>query len=128
MSIRRNYRNKAFRRWLWAVILMASLTLLWIVLSPFCFFEHITLIPVEGAEWEVITTDDFTVTIASQQITGDPSPTVQTSQHELRSPPAHVVDVPPSDNCIACHTDKEQLQAVAEEPEEVKSEEASGEG
>ena len=37
-------------------------------------------------------------------------------------------DTPSSDNCIACHTDKKKLKAVAEEPEEVKSEEASGEG
>ncbi len=32
-----------------------------------------------------------------------------------------------SDNCIACHTDKEQVQALAKE-EEVKSEATSGEG
>ena len=37
-------------------------------------------------------------------------------------------DTPSSDNCIACHTDKKKLKAVAEEPEEVKSEKASGEG
>ena len=39
-----------------------------------------------------------------------------------------VADTPPSDNCIACHTDKKKLKEVAEEPEEVKSEKASGEG
>jgi len=37
-------------------------------------------------------------------------------------------DTPSSDNCIACHTDKKKLKAVAEEPEEVKSTEAAGEG
>ncbi len=37
-------------------------------------------------------------------------------------------DTPSSDNCIACHTDKKKLKAVAKEPEEVKSEKASGEG
>ena len=37
-------------------------------------------------------------------------------------------DTPSSDNCIACHTDKKKLKKLAEEPEEVKSEEASGEG
>ncbi len=33
-----------------------------------------------------------------------------------------------SDNCIACHTDKKKLKKLAKEPEEVKSEEAAGEG
>jgi len=36
--------------------------------------------------------------------------------------------LPSSDNCVTCHTDKEQLKALAEEPEEVKSAEAEGEG
>ncbi len=39
-----------------------------------------------------------------------------------------VADTPSSDNCIACHTDEEKLQELAEEPEEVHSEEAGGEG
>ncbi len=37
-------------------------------------------------------------------------------------------DTPSSDNCIACHTDKKKLKKLAKEPEEVKSEKASGEG
>ncbi len=43
-------------------------------------------------------------------------------------PSSLVADTPNSDNCIACHTDKKKLKAVAEEPEEVKSEKTSGEG
>jgi len=39
-----------------------------------------------------------------------------------------VADTPSSDNCIACHTDEEALKLLAEEPEEVHSEEAEGEG
>lgn len=39
-----------------------------------------------------------------------------------------VADTPSSDNCVACHTDKALLQEIAEEPEEVKSELAAGEG
>ena len=31
-------------------------------------------------------------------------------------------------SCVACHTDKDLLKEVAEEPEEVASEETSGEG
>ena len=38
------------------------------------------------------------------------------------------IDPPSSDNCISCHTDKTQLKELAEEPEEVKSDEAEGEG
>jgi len=41
---------------------------------------------------------------------------------------ALVADTPSSDNCIACHTDEEKLKELAEEPEEVKSAEAEGEG
>jgi hypothetical protein len=37
-------------------------------------------------------------------------------------------DAPSSENCIACHTDKKKLKKLAKEPEEVKSEAASGEG
>ncbi len=39
-----------------------------------------------------------------------------------------VAALPSSDNCVACHTDKEQLKALAEEPEEAKSAAAEGEG
>ncbi len=35
---------------------------------------------------------------------------------------------PSSDNCIACHTNKQKLKDLAEEPEEIRSEKASGEG
>jgi mono/diheme cytochrome c family protein len=47
---------------------------------------------------------------------------------QVASSLAQQADTPSSDNCIACHTDKKKLKAVAEEPEEVKSEKASGEG
>jgi len=36
--------------------------------------------------------------------------------------------LPSSENCIACHTNLEVLQTLAEEPEAVHSTEASGEG
>ncbi|MEZ4767346.1 MAG: hypothetical protein R2844_02855 [Caldilineales bacterium] len=39
-----------------------------------------------------------------------------------------LADVPSSDNCIACHTNQAVLQQLAEEPEEVVSELAAGEG
>ncbi|RME82538.1 MAG: hypothetical protein D6775_10615, partial [Caldilineae bacterium] len=50
------------------------------------------------------------------------------SQEQLGTTAAPVADTPSSDNCIACHTDKEKLMELAEEPEQVKSEEAEGEG
>ena len=50
----------------------------------------------------------------------------QTSQSETAT--QMVADTPSSDNCIACHTDEALLKELAEEPEEVHSEEASGEG
>ena len=56
------------------------------------------------------------------------APTSLTAGAGLEQPDTQVADTPPSDNCIACHTDKKQLKAVAEEPEEVKSEKTSGEG
>ena len=39
-----------------------------------------------------------------------------------------VADTPSSDNCIACHTNQAVLEQLAEEPEEVVSELAAGEG
>ena len=59
------------------------------------------------------------------------APQLVASASDSESDATHITlqaDTPSSDNCIACHTDKKKLKAVAEEPEEVKSEEASGEG
>jgi hypothetical protein len=39
-----------------------------------------------------------------------------------------VAQVPSSNNCITCHTDEALLQQIAEEPEQVESELAEGEG
>jgi len=52
--------------------------------------------------------------------------TLQTTEEETET--TLIADTPSSDNCIACHTDEEKLKEVAEEPEEVKSAEAEGEG
>ena len=41
---------------------------------------------------------------------------------------SRVAQVPSSNNCITCHTDETLLQQIAEEPEEVESELAEGEG
>ncbi len=74
-----------------------------------------------------------------------PLPALQGATH-LNTTSATIAEMPPqqlagnsqmaavgashisSDNCIACHTDKKKLKKLAKEPEEVKSEEASGEG
>ncbi len=57
------------------------------------------------------------------QIVGE-APTIATSATHLE----FQADTPSSENCIACHTDKKKLKKLAKEPEEVKSEAASGEG
>jgi len=50
------------------------------------------------------------------------------SDHQTSDPTPTATPYPPSDNCVNCHTDKAKLQELAEEPEKVKSEMASGEG
>ncbi|MEA3334543.1 MAG: hypothetical protein U9R25_01445 [Chloroflexota bacterium] len=56
------------------------------------------------------------------------SPAGETVDEEQPVQLALVADAPASDNCVACHTNKELLQQLAEEPIEVVSELASGEG
>ena len=81
--------------------------------------------PIGAVQHAVRITSDLT---AQPEVTSLES----ASEASLTQPDASQVefqaDTPSSDNCIACHTDKKKLKAVAEEPEEVKSEEASGEG
>ena len=52
----------------------------------------------------------------------------QGSEEARPSPRAGAEPSPSSENCIRCHTNKALLQALAEEPQELKSELASGEG
>ncbi|HEY52418.1 MAG TPA: hypothetical protein G4N94_03070 [Caldilineae bacterium] len=66
-------------------------------------------------------------TLSQPQTSEIATNTIQTTEEETETSPL-VADTPSSENCIACHTDEEKLQELAEEPEEVKSAEAEGEG
>ena len=61
-----------------------------------------------------------------------PSALASAPQGEMSSqappPDATPTPVPSSENCVTCHTDKERLKELAEEPEKPKSEMTSGEG
>jgi mono/diheme cytochrome c family protein len=50
------------------------------------------------------------------------------ASEETQQTSAPVALQPSSDNCIACHTNQALLEQMAEEPEEVVSELAAGEG
>lgn len=58
----------------------------------------------------------------------DVQPNLHTGPSSQVDPTPTATPYPPSDNCVKCHTDKAKLQELAEEPEKVKSEMASGEG
>ena len=58
----------------------------------------------------------------------DVQPNLHTGPSRQVDPTPTATPYPPSDNCVKCHTDKAKLQELAEEPEKVKSEMASGEG
>ncbi|NOZ72734.1 MAG: hypothetical protein GXP38_12630 [Chloroflexi bacterium] len=62
------------------------------------------------------------------QLSTSPTQSTLAQVTATENTPALLVDTPSSDNCISCHTDKDKLKALAEEPEKVKSTEASGEG
>ncbi len=103
------------------VVVVALLLAVW---SPALSFRQADLAEeARTASSEEIATDPV---VAARQQTDDAPQTQLSAQQDQPSQP--LADVPSSDNCIACHIDKEQLKAVAEEPEEVKSEETSGEG
>ncbi|HEY80333.1 MAG TPA: hypothetical protein EYP25_03785 [Anaerolineae bacterium] len=78
--------------------------------------------PLQGATHLPTSVDVQPGDIATRMLADSPATTASASRVELQA------DTPSSDNCIACHTDKKKLKAIAEEPEEVKSEAASGEG
>jgi mono/diheme cytochrome c family protein len=66
------------------------------------------------------------------QVAGVPAweaePASPASEETQQTSVAPVAAQPSSDNCIACHTNQALLEQMAEEPEEVVSELAAGEG
>jgi mono/diheme cytochrome c family protein len=74
------------------------------------------------AERPATTTTQLEGTISAQQ------PALEAAEEAEDMPSLDQVAQVASDNCIACHTNQALLEQLAEEPEVVESELASGEG
>jgi len=114
------------RRWLWALMAMALLVLLIVLIQPAMSSEApqaLTDRAAAPAEQAVA------LALPAGQASLSAAPALQpAADTQAGVDGLQVADVPPSDNCITCHTNKDLLQMLAEEPEEVESELASGEG
>ena len=112
-----NHRTPLSRKhWLWLAVALAIIVLGVLVIRPPAWATPLGATHLETASVHIAN--------ASLQQT---DAGVQTSAKGA----SHLTlqaDTPNSDNCIACHTDKKKLKKLAKEPEEVKSEETSGEG
>jgi mono/diheme cytochrome c family protein len=114
------------RRWLWALMAMALLVLLIVLIRPAMSSEAPRALadqPAAPAEQAVA----MALPAGQASLAADPALQVA-ADTEAGVDALQVADVPSSDNCITCHTNKDLLQMLAEEPEEVESELASGEG
>ena len=115
-----NHRNHLSRKhWLWLAAVVAIIVLGVMVIRPPAWAT-----PLSGLEQTAIEVQPA----PDVQVSAAHVAQVQAADEISSHAPDFQADTPSSDNCIACHTDKKKLKAVAEEPEEVKSEEASGEG
>jgi hypothetical protein len=113
--------------WLWTFLAL-------VLIVAFAAFVRPMAGPLTSAE-AAVTVDESAQTvhvIAENKALSQPQAfeseanTTQITDEETET--TFVADTPSSDNCIACHTDEEKLKELAEEPEEVKSAEAEGEG
>ena len=116
-------QGQKHRRKLWSLLGLALVVVLAVLFQP-VFSSSVPDVPQAG-------------TSAEQQPAGVLNEAeVLTSEQELSSSVdtdsspelSKVAQVPSSNNCITCHTDETLLQQIAEEPEEVESELAEGEG
>lgn len=110
------------RRWLWPLLGLAVLAVLVVLIKP--AFSSSMLTPSTSDTADVVVAVEASPVDAAVADSETASLVVEDLEQALEA----FADVPSSDNCITCHTDKELLQAIAEEPEEVQSELASGEG
>ena len=116
-----NHRNLPERKhWLWLAVVVAILVLGVMIIRPPAWATPMSVL--QDATHQAITAPEI-ADASLQQVSVDEQTSAEGAPHSTMQ-----ADTPSSDNCIACHTDKKKLKAVAEEPEEVKSEEASGEG
>lgn len=112
------------RPWIWVVVGLTLLGVLVFFLRP-------------AAELAV-SSEASPAAVVEPEVLSEPAPDA-ISMVSLQEAPALaaqqaeagaqvVADTPSSDNCIACHTNQAVLEQLAEEPEEVVSELAAGEG
>ncbi len=106
-------------------------TLLWLVAGVACMVLVVWIM--RSPAWATPLSEEGIVAMQSQSTSSTATMTVN---QEVGTTIARNADQtiemqaapPSSDNCIECHTDKQKLKDLAEEPEEVRSEKASGEG
>ena len=116
-------KSIAKRPWIWVVVGVALLGALLFLLRP-------------AAELAV-SSEAAPAAVVEPEILSEPAPDAASMVSLAAAAPAVqqaeasaqvVADTPSSDNCIACHTNQAVLEQLAEEPEEVVSELAAGEG
>jgi len=108
--------------WLWTLLAL-------VLIVAFAAFVKLPV----AAETEAVAVEPAQTTEIAEAQVKAPQPEVaeapaENAEQTTSEENTTVADTPSSDNCIACHTDQEQLELLAEEPEEVHSEEAAGEG
>ena len=109
--------------WLWTLLALVLIV---------AFAAFLRLPASAESEASVAAEPAQTTEVAEAEVTA-PQPeevdsTTENTEQTTSEENTTVADTPSSDNCIACHTDQEKLELLAEEPEEVHSEEAAGEG
>lgn len=116
-------RGNSYRRWLWPLLGLALLVILAALFQPtlsspaFSSPEDAAEVSARSAMIMSDADSSEAESAASSAEDWDPAPDV-----------TELVQAPSSGNCIACHTNEALLQQLAEEPEEVVSELAEGEG
>ena len=116
-----NHRNRPSRKhWLWLAAVLALIFLGVLVIRPPAWA---TPLPAAQRVAHLQARAPMGAEASLQQTSVDEQISAKGASHITMQ-----ADTPNSDNCIACHTDKKKLKKLAKEPEEVKSEEASGEG
>lgn len=113
---------KAKRRWLWPLAAVVVILIGVVVFQP-AFGGEQANTTVQDAVAALPAAEMAQAEVAPAEIQPAAPPVEQETSQD-----APDADTPSSDNCIACHTNQALLQQLAEEPEVVESELASGEG
>lgn len=110
------------RPWIWVVIGVALLGVLVFWLRPTADLAARSEAAPQPAVVDPVILSEAApevASVAAQETPASPQPDTDAQV---------VADMPSSDNCVACHTNQALLEQLAEEPEEVVSELAAGEG